>query len=399
MEVSTGNTLADDLNLLIKSHVAKEESDTKSKRVRSGKRRGMLQGTYQGASAPWGYMRGPDRPQERRVIHTYVPDPAKARGLRQVFADYIAGTTPQAIADDLTSRGIEPPAAGKPHTYRRRGEAVWHQGSVRKLLSNPLVAGFQHYRGVRVKACACASLDDIAAARGMNARRKAAAPWETCEHEWVRVTNIVPAIIEERVWEQAQSVLHHRARPWASGRTANRDYLAHEFLLAGLMYCGHCGERMGARHDRHGRTKKKVAVYLCRGRRIGGVDACLLPRLRATEVDEAMRHSFIEGFVDVDATLRRTSEILRQHRDEESAIVADELKQVERDLAEARAFVTQLDRDYAAGSLSGENHERLYRGVAERIEQGEAAHERLSARLDALSATPSVDALLDKATP
>ncbi|HSK95336.1 MAG TPA: hypothetical protein VK891_01875 [Euzebyales bacterium] len=62
----------------------------------------------------------------------------------------------------------------------------------------------------------------------------------------------------------------------------------------------------------------------------------------------------------MDATRRRTSEVLRSQRDEEGANVRSRIEDIERDLTEARAFITQLDSDYAAGRLSADNHERLY---------------------------------------
>lgn len=398
-ERSTGNTLADDLSLLIKSHAAKEESDTKSKRVTSGKRRGMLEGIYQGATAPYGYRAAGERINGRRSIKVYEPDPDSARIVREIFESYLGGATPQQIADELTRRGIEPPGAGKPHRYQRRNDPVWHQGVIRGLISNPLVAGFQHYKGVRVKACRCldtpAVLDAIKAASNGKARAREAAVWEECDHEWVKCTNIAPPIIDPLQWERAQGVVSHRARPWAMGRTGDSEYLTHDFLLAGLLWCGHCGERVGARHDKHGRRKKKVAVYLCRGRRLG--QGCPLPRIKARELDEAVRRSFVEGFVDVQATMERSREVVLARQDDEARVIREELREVEREIAEARQFGSKLDKDYASGELTGPSYERLYKGVTERIEQGQAARDRLTQRLDTLGADLATDALLDKA--
>jgi len=46
IEPSSGNRLADDLNLLIRGHTASEESRVKAERVKSGKARGLLQGVH-----------------------------------------------------------------------------------------------------------------------------------------------------------------------------------------------------------------------------------------------------------------------------------------------------------------------------------------------------------------
>lgn len=63
------------LSLLIKSHAAKEESDTKSKRVTSGKRKGMVEVIYQGWNAPYGYRAAGEQAHNRRSIEVYQPDP------------------------------------------------------------------------------------------------------------------------------------------------------------------------------------------------------------------------------------------------------------------------------------------------------------------------------------
>lgn len=269
------------------------------------------------------------------------------------------------------------------------------------MLSNPLLAGFQHYKGVRVKACSCldtpAVLDAVKAARGMTGRQEAVAGWEACDHPWVQCSNVTPAIIGAGVWEQAQKVLTHRARPWGMGRTDKDTYTAHEFLLAGLMWCGHCGERVGARHDKHGRQKKKVAIYLCRGRRMG--QGCPLPRIRAEDLDEAVRRSFIEGFVDVQATMERSHRIMREQRDNRATMIREEMHETERDLADARQFGIKLDDDYAAGTLTAPSYERLYKGVTDRITTGEAERKRLSDQVTALTEhqANANDGLLDKA--
>jgi site-specific DNA recombinase len=400
-EQRTGNDLADNLNLLIRGHTAQQESAVKSARVTSGKRKGMLEGTLQGWNAPYGYSEAGTKAHGRRTVKVYAPDAEAARIVREIFDGYLSGETPQVIADELTERGIEPPGASwdKAHPHKRRNDPVWHQGVIRSLIANPLLAGFQHYKGVRVKSCDCLDtdevLDAIKAARGVKGRHEAAAGWQACEHPWVECTNVAPGIIDPATWERAQAMLNHRAKPWAMGRTGDKGYTAHEFLLAGLLWCGHCGERVGARHDKHGRQKKKVGVYLCRGRRLG--EGCPLPRIKSEQLDEAVRESFIQGFVDVQATMERSRAIIAKQHDSEAKVIREALHDIEREIAEARAFGAKLDADYGVGSLGSENYERLYIGVRERIEQGEAEKQRLTTRLDGLGVDLATDALLDKA--
>lgn len=393
----TGMPIADDFQWLMKSHVADQESTVKSQRVRSGKRGGMLRGIYQGATAPFGYRFTQRRVESGRAVKFYEPDPEPARIVREIFTMYLDGSTPQQIANDLDSRGIAPPGdPTKPHRYKRRGEPVWHQSVVRDLLANPLLGGFMHYKGVRIKSCGCASLDEIAAAKGLTERRSVAARWAACEHEWVRAHNVAPALVDMEVWEQAHQALEVRARPGQGGRRSG-GYAAENFLLAGLLWCGLCGERIGARHDHSGRSRKSVAIYLCRGRRLGS--GCELPRLKADELDEAVRQSFLRGFVDVQETLKKGQEVMARRRNNESGLVHDELRVVETEWADAQRFLTKLDHDYEAGQIGAENYERLCVKARERLQTAEQARERLSSRLETLATEEgtSLDHLLDTA--
>lgn len=400
-ERSTGNDLADDLTLLIKSHAAKEESDTKSKRVTSGKRRGALNGVYQGASPPFGYRFSHREPRGSRTIKVYEADPETAPILRRIYMEYIAGESPQRIADRLTTEGITPPRAGVNHTYRRRNEPVWHQATIRSLVSNPLSAGFATYRKQRIKECACASLDDIA--EGGQRREEAVRRWNDCAHEWVRSAN-VPGAIDVETWERARRIADLRSEP-AKGRQGNRSGrgnnidTAARFLLAGMVWCGNCGERIGIRADgRAGRREDPRDIYRCRGRRVG---QCDLPIIDREDLDEAVRDAFVRQFVevmDVQATVERERERLLSIRSARAGVIREELRKVEATLAQEREFHDRFTADWKRGAITAEQWGRLDAEVAPRIAEAEQARGNLTAALTEAEGeidTASIDRLLD----
>lgn len=399
-EQSTGNDLADDLTLLIKSHAAKEESDTKSKRVTSGKRRGALNGIYQGASAPFGHRFAGRVPKGTRTIKEYEADPTDAPIVRRIFDDYLRGESPQSIADALTSDGIDPPRAGVNHTYGRRKEPVWHQSTIRSLVGNPLVAGFATYKKSRIKDCPCASLADVA--EGGQQREDAVSRWNECAHEWARSAN-VPGVIDSHTWERAQRVVRLRKEP-AKGRRGNRSGrgnnpdTAQRFLLAGMVWCGNCGERIGIRADRRIEHAPRD-FYRCRGRRIRA--RCDLPILDRDELDEAVREAFVRQFVevmDVQATIERERERLVAMRSECADVIREELREVEQTLAEDRNFHDRFTADFRRGAIDAEQWGRLDAETSPRLQAGDQASGKLRdalAEVEGEVDTGTIDRLLD----
>lgn len=385
-ERSTGNFLADDLSLLIKSHAAKEESDTKSHRVTSGKRLGVLKGVHQGAWACYGYRDGQRRQSPtnpNRTIKFYEIDPVAAQVVNDIFVAYIdKGWSPQQIADWLIERGIAPPGVERSinHPYKRRAKDAWHDGGIRTLIANPLLAGLAVHKGQRLKDCPCASPGDP----------DAQAVWESCPHEWVSSLNVPPILSVER-WEQAQEVLKGRRR-LRGGRGVRSSSAV--FLLSGLLWCDECAERIGTRTDRRGRHR-----YSCRGRRLG---RCDLPHILRDEIDEAVRDSFVSNFVDqldLHTTISRERERLLSIRNQEASIIASEIAQVDAEKRDAVTALNRISSDYQNARIKPEQFSRLEEELSARIEHANAALERLQKKLAKVEgglSTEEIDLLLDQ---
>jgi site-specific DNA recombinase len=380
IEPSTGINLADDLTLLIRSHLAKEESDTKSKRVRSGKRRGLLEGVQQGREAPYGYDRGVYRPFEgrRQMIKFYEPDPITGPTVREVFTSYVDGRmSPQQIADMLDARGVPPPFPDMWNPLKRRGKPTWHQSTIRDLLRNPTLAGFVTHRKHRIKGCSCADFDELTTW----------AMWEVCDHAWVRSINL-SGVIDIELWDRAQETMTARARPHMKGRGHHAGN--ERFLLAGLLWCGRCGERITTRRAQRAND---IDRYICQGRRIGRCDQ---PRFPKEDVDDAVRRYFIDNFVDsedVQTTIDRERGRISAARGDEARTIKEEIADVERELGEANAFRRRLQLDYERGSLRADQWSRLDADCASRILQAQDALGRLQARLTTTEAALSMEEL------
>ncbi len=192
---------------------------------------------------------------------TVTCDPVWTSHVQQVFRWYVdEGLTLRAIAQRLTDLGIATPTGGH----------VWQPNVIRNWLKSPAAKGtFPQFRYRAV-----VPQQRKVTTRG---RRVASSMGERPPEEWVWVP--VPAIVDERVWDAAQTRLRdNRDR---SPRNVRRFY-----LLRGLVLCGHCGRRMAGIYlkDRHRR------IYRCgsrtHGPRVDGRGACNMRDADAARIDE-----------------------------------------------------------------------------------------------------------------
>jgi hypothetical protein len=388
-EPSTGNKLADDIGLLVKSHTAAQESARTGQRVGEGKRRSVaVDGIFNGAFLPYGYRRAGDRQKPsnpREVVAWYEPDPDAAPILREIFARYVTGQwSPQRIAHDLNDRQIPPPRPASYHPLKRRGEPTWHQSTVRTMLASPLYGGFAAYRDRRVKTCA-------------NYETPAMEPCgDDCPHEWSRSTNL-PALVSIEVWNRAQQVLADRAKKaqQGTGGRGNHDS-SPRFLLASLLWHEDgCGERVGCRA--HKPDRRSGDKYRCRGRRMG---TCDLPPLDAAVLDEAVREHFASRWVlDTQASVEKAREQLLSVRSSEATLAREERSYALERAADARRMIAQARAALDRGAIDFEQWGRLDRDYHTQLAQADAAVARLDQRISQAEASPTVedmDRVLDR---
>jgi site-specific DNA recombinase len=199
-------------------------------RSRRGKLHAARQGQFFTGAGPYGYTYLPTR--DGRRSHCVVHE-AEATIVRQMFTWLVEEQlSTYAIAQRLSSLGVP----------TRLGSPTWTAGSVYKVLNNRLYSG-EHYYNRSM------NLPET----GMHRRptkdpRRCLRPRE----EWIAVP--WEAIIAVELFEMGQRQLQlNRER---SPRKTRLPY-----LLAGLLYCGYCGRRLGG----HARTTR--GCYECTRRR------------------------------------------------------------------------------------------------------------------------------------
>lgn len=194
--------------------------------------------------------------------------------IRRIFADYLAGTSPEKIADRLNSEG-----------HRAREGGLFLGSVIRTWLENPRYVGNE-----MLQATYCADPG------GKRIPNDGVLP-----RYWVQGTN--PPIISEETWERTQAEL---ARRRASGGraltpTGGTGALTHR------VYCSICGRRF------HRRTKTRRHVsykfWWCETATRGKGNPCHAPQVRETELRRAITCVLDLGEWENDAVLEQVRTI------------------------------------------------------------------------------------------
>jgi len=186
-------------------------------RSRRGKLHAARKGQFFTGAGPYGYtyLKARDGQPGRCVVNE-----AEAVVVRQMFTWLVEEQlSTQAIARRLTAQ----------HVLPRRGQVPWSPATVYKILNNRAYTGTHHYnRSMN----APEGPREGSAGRPTKDPRRCLRPAE----EWIAVP--WTALVSEELFALAQRQLQLNRE-----RSPRKTRL--EYLLAGLLYCGHCGRRLG----------------------------------------------------------------------------------------------------------------------------------------------------------
>ena len=206
----------DQLLIQIRGAVAEYERTLTTDRMRRGRQAQWRSGQRLPWSVPpYGYVMHPERPRDPQRLRL---DPVKAAVITQIVAWYTDPQTPATlygVAKRLTDNQIPTP----------RGGPRWNVASVRGILRSPVYTGTadsERTRPVpaRIRRSALRPV-------GQRYSLRPAPP-----EEWIAIP--VPAIISPETFAAAQARLARNIQ------MARRHNTAHEYLLRGLVRCGHC---------------------------------------------------------------------------------------------------------------------------------------------------------------
>lgn len=388
------NTFDEDseLRLSIMSSIAQDELRKLSSRVKFGHQQAIKNNVVLGNSRIFGYCK-----ENRRL----VIDEEQAPMVRELFELY--------ATDQYSMKQIE--ALFWEKGYRNlNGKKIAHT-TMSNMISNPKYKGY--YVGNKVKVV------------DMFTKKQKFLPPE----EWVMFKDetgeIVPAIVSEELWDQANAILRRR-----SDDVKNRQGVCnHANLLTGKLFCTCCGTAYYRREsqDKQGHKNSK---WVCSGKIKNGADSCasfpiyedeikplLLDVFRDTEASaEALIEEYVEMYRALDRGGRLGSQIAALHKKlatvEQKRMKlltfnaqgklddADFLAMNKQCSAEAKALQAQLDELTAQQESAGNMKQQLdtirtvLRNAQKDAAKGVITKEFVARYIDKIFVTPEEDGSL-----
>jgi site-specific DNA recombinase len=227
----------DQLLLHIRGAVAEYERTLIGDRMRRGRQAKLRSGQLLPWTVPpYGYILDGERPRDP---HTVRVDPVQAAIVAQIFAWFTDPQQPatlQWVARQLTTQGVPAPKGGR----------RWSRSSIRSILRDPAYIGTTYSGRTRT----------VRSARRKSPLRPMGPGYSqqpAPSEGWIAIA--VPAIIDQATFDAAQVRLEQNKQ------LAKRHNTTHNYLLRGLVWCGHCQRFCHGRTDHLG-----YSYYLCCGR-------------------------------------------------------------------------------------------------------------------------------------
>ena len=327
------NTLDEDseLRLTIMSGIAQDELRKLSSRVKFGHAQAVKKGVVLGNSRIFGYVKDGGR---------LVIDEDEAPMVRELFELYATG--------EYSMKQIETLFCEK--GYRNHnGKKIAHT-TMSGMISNPKYKGY--YVGNKVKVI------DL-----VTKKQKFLPP-----AEWVRFKDetgeIVPAIVDEELWEAANKVLQKRSED-VKGR---QGICNHANLLTGKLFCADCGTAY-YRRDSVDKDGKKTSKWGCSGKIKNGADSCASFAIYEDELKPLLFEVFNETEADAEALIEEYISMYRSLEDEGKTAQQIATLQEQADLA--RKKKSKLLGFNAMGQLSDKDFLAMNKECDEEINEAE----------------------------
>ena len=338
------NTLDEDseLRLTIMSGIAQDELRKLSSRIKFGHQEAIKKNVVLGNSRIFGYRKD----NKRLVI-----DEKEAEMVRELFTLY--------ATDKYSMKQIEEIFWNK--GYRNNnGKKICHS-TMSNTISNPKYKGY--YVGNKVKIV------------DMFTKKQKFLPPE----EWVMFKDetgqIVPAIVSEELWEQANAVLKRRSRDVKN----RQNQCNHANLLTGKMYCTHCG-KLYYRKDSKDRKGNVLSRWICSGKIANGTDSCPSFTIYEEEIKEVLYEVFKDTAEDAKRIIEEYTEMYSEILAKDSS--SDELQKLKDRLGVLSKKKSKLLEYNIAGQISDRDFVEMNKQIAEESAEVYSAVEEIENELN-----------------
>lgn len=321
------NTLDEDseLRLTLMSGIAQDELRKLSSRIRFGHQEAIKKNVVLGNSRIFGYRKD----NKRLVI-----DEKEAEMVRELFTLYATDKySMKQIEDIFWDKG-----------YRNNnGKKICHS-TMSNTISNPKYKGY--YVGNKVKIV------------DMFTKKQEFLPPE----QWVMFKDetgeIVPAIVSEELWEQANAVLKRRSRDVKN----RQNQCNHPNLLTGKMYCTHCG-KLYYRKDSKDRKGNVLSRWICSGKINNGADSCPSFTIYEEEIKEILYEVFKDTAEDAKLIIEEYTNIYAEMTEKD--VSSGELQKLKDRLELLSKKKSKLLEYNIAGEISDRDFVEMNKQISE----------------------------------
>ena len=263
--------------------VGQMQREDGAKKVRRGMAGVVRDGRHAGGRA-YGYAPISGKPGELAIVE------AEAAIVRRIFAAYVAGGTPRAIAGALNAEGVAPPRGLRWNASTVNGNGKRGSG----ILQNDLYAGRIVWNKVRM-------------IKDPETGRRISRPNRVEDHQAINAPGL--AIVASEIFQAVQA--RKETRSTANGQPQIRTPRR---ILSGLLRCGVCGSGMSA-HDKDRAGKVRLR---CSAVRESG--ACSHKR---TYYAEAIEAATINGLREELRNPQAIAEYVKEYRAERKRLAGD----------------------------------------------------------------------------
>lgn len=341
---TVGEGEIDELKVGLKGTMNQVDRKTGGRRIRRGLV-GVIKSGRAASKPPYGYRaRLAYDAAGERIRGLREIDPMTAPIVLRIHAEYLAGSSAQAIAVRLNAEGAPAPAGGQWHANALLGDRRRLQG----ILRNPIYAGVVAWNR---------------ATHPKNRRTGMAKVRPNAAADVVRHEAPELRIVDDATWSGVQARLEAQAAAVAAAGNASAGN-APKRLFSGLLRCGLCGGAM--------RVAGPDRRYRCRTRMDKGPTACANSRTAPAgrleaEILEKLRRELLHPAV-VEAMVKEYRERQARKASGDRARRAG----LDRELSEVRRRSSRLVDQVADGVLTG-------RAVATKLAELEARQLQLEA--------------------
>lgn len=212
------------------------------------------EGSYVGGPPPYGYRA--ERDGRRRIL---IPDENTAAIVRFIYEKFVEKESYTIVADELSSRHINPP-----YLYQRTGN-VYNSSEVHHAFGDTDYKGWDKSAVERIVKSETYIGTLVQGKTGITARNEENRIHNT-EDDWVVTKEAHEPLVDRELYQKAADVCQKIQKKSASHKHTAKGCPIEENIFDSVLYCGVCSRKMTRiSHVKQyaNREKKRLDGYLC----------------------------------------------------------------------------------------------------------------------------------------